>query len=349
MVNRIINNGYFDSSGFIYFLYKWRQPLIIIVILAVVASFIFSSPFFITPKYKSTVILFPTSSNSISQALLGNKINNKKDILEFGEDEQAERMLQILNSNKIRNRIVEKHDLMNHYKIDKDSKYINTKVNREYESNVSFRRTKYMAVKISVLDKDPQMAANIANDISILLDSTVNEIKKERSFKGFQIVEKEYLRLKSQIKETEDSLLILRKLGVHDYESQAEMINQQLAIEIAKGNQQSIKRLEKKLNVLANYGGAYVTLRDGLEYDIEQLSIVKARYEEARIDAEQVLPQKFIVNHAFKAEKKSYPIRWLIVLVSAFSAAFFSILVLIIIENLEKIKNKKKEIFKNQV
>jgi capsular polysaccharide biosynthesis protein len=345
MLNRILNNGDFDSSGFIYFLYKWRQPLIIITIIAIIISIIFSSPFFITPKYKSTVILFPTSSNSISQVLLGKKINNKKDILEFGEDEQTERMLQILNSNKIKDRIIEKYNLGNHYGINKNKKYFKTKINNEYESNISFRRTEYMAVKISVLDKDPQMAADIANDISILLDSTINDIKRDRSYKGFIIVENEYIRLKSQIKEVEDSLKTLRKLGVHDYESQAEMINQQLAIEIAKGNKQSINRLEEKLDILANYGGAYVTLRDALEYDIEQLSIVKTRYEDARIDAQQVLPQKFIVNHAFKAEKKSYPIRWLFTVFLTFSVLFLSILVIIIIENYEKIKNKKKENF----
>lgn len=345
MLNRILNNGDFDSSGFIYFLYKWRQPLIIITIIAIIISIIFSSPFFITPKYKSTVILFPTSSNSISQVLLGKKINNKKDILEFGEDEQTERMLQILNSNKIKDRIIEKYNLGNHYGINKNKKYFKTKINNEYESNISFRRTEYMAVKISVLDKDPQMAADIANDISILLDSTVNDIKRDRSYKGFIIVENEYIRLKSQIKEVEDSLKTLRKLGVHDYESQAEMINQQLAIEIAKGNKQSINRLEEKLDILANYGGAYVTLRDALEYDIEQLSIVKTRYEDARIDAQQVLPQKFIVNHAFKAEKKSYPIRWLFTVFLTFSVLFLSILVIIIIENYENIKNKKKETF----
>lgn len=345
MLNRILNNGDFDSSGFIYFLYKWRQPLIIITIIAIIISIIFSSPFFITPKYKSTVILFPTSSNSISQVLLGKKINNEKDILEFGEDEQTERMLQILNSNKIKDRIIEKYNLGNHYGINKNKKYFKTKINNEYESNISFRRTEYMAVKISVLDKDPQMAADIANDISILLDSTVNDIKRDRSYKGFIIVENEYIRLKSQIKEVEDSLKTLRKLGVHDYESQAEMINQQLAIEIAKGNKQSINRLEEKLDILANYGGAYVTLRDALEYDIEQLSIVKTRYEDARIDAQQVLPQKFIVNHAFKAEKKSYPIRWLFTVFLTFSVLFLSILVIIIIENYEKIKNKKKENF----
>ena len=345
MLNRILNNGDFDSSGFIYFLYKWRQPLIIITIIAIIISIIFSSPFFITPKYKSTVILFPTSSNSISQVLLGKKINNEKDILEFGEDEQTERMLQILNSNKIKDRIIEKYNLGNHYGINKNKKYFKTKINNEYESNISFRRTEYMAVKISVLDKDPQMAADIANDISILLDSTVNDIKRDRSYKGFIIVENEYIRLKSQIKEVEDSLKTLRKLGVHDYESQAEMINQQLAIEIAKGNKQSINRLEEKLDILANYGGAYVTLRDALEYDIEQLSIVKTRYEDARIDAQQVLPQKFIVNHAFKAEKKSYPIRWLFTVFLTFSVLFLSILVIIIIENYENIKNKKKETF----
>ena len=52
-----------------------------------------------------------------------------------------------------------------------------------------------MAVKISVLDKDPQMAADIANDIAELLDSTKNNMQKVRALKGFKIVEGKYLRI----------------------------------------------------------------------------------------------------------------------------------------------------------
>jgi capsular polysaccharide biosynthesis protein len=55
-----------------------------------------------------------------------------------------------------------------------------TEALQEYESNITFKRTEYMAVKISVLDKDPQLAADIANTIAALLDSVKNDMQKER-------------------------------------------------------------------------------------------------------------------------------------------------------------------------
>jgi len=344
MINKVKGSEDFDSTNFIIFLHQWRKPLFIIVIAAFIASIIFSSPFFITPKFKSTVIMFPTSSNSISKALLSEVTGEKQDILQFGEDEQAEQMLQILSSNKIRDRIIEKYNLQDHYEIDPDSKFKKTKLYNTYENNVTFRRTEYMAVKITVLDTDPVIAAAMANDIAELLDSTKNAMQKTRAIKAFEIVEAEYLQLKAEIHEMEDSLSRLRELGVHDYESQAEMINQQLAIELAKGNRSAVKVLEDRLDVLAKYGGPYVSIRDALEHEKKQLSEVKAKYEEAKIDAEEVLPQKFIVNSAYEAEKKSYPIRWIIVVVSTLSALILGILVLAVLDSLSRYNQKKKNL-----
>ena len=344
MINKIQGSEDFDSTNFIIFLHQWRKPLFIITIAAFIASIIFSAPFFITPKYKSTVIMFPTSSNSISKALLSEVTGEKQDILQFGEDEQAEQMLQILSSNKIRDRIIEKYNLQEHYEIDPDSKYIKTKLYNTYENNVTFRRTEYMAVKITVLDKDPVVAAAMANDIAELLDSTKNTMQKERAVMAYRIVEAEYLKLKLEVQQMEDSLSKLRMLGVHDYESQAEMINQQLAIELAKGNRTGVKVLEDKLDELAKYGGPYVSIRDALEHEKKQLSEVKSKYEEAKIDAEEVLPQKFIVNSAYEAEKKSYPIRWIIVLVSTFSAFILGVIILAVLDSLSKYNKKKKSL-----
>jgi uncharacterized protein involved in exopolysaccharide biosynthesis len=93
---------------------------------------------------------------------------------------------------------------------------------------------------------------------------------------------------------------------------------------------------------LAKYGGAYVSIRNQLEFEKKQLSDLKARYEEARVDAFEALPQKFIVTTAYKAEKKSYPIRWLIVTLAVFSALFLSVLVIVILENFTHFKFKKK-------
>lgn len=156
---------------------------------------------------------------------------------------------------------------MEHYQIDAKSKYKYTSLYHQYDNNITFRRTEFMAVKITVLDRDPQMAADIANTISELLDSTKNNMQRERALKGFKIVEQEYNRLQTEINTMEDSLRKIREIGVFDYESQSEMINQQLAIEIAHGNTRGINALEDKLSLLAKYGGAYVSLRDMLEHE----------------------------------------------------------------------------------
>ncbi|MDD5508076.1 MAG: Wzz/FepE/Etk N-terminal domain-containing protein [Bacteroidales bacterium] len=329
-------NRDFDSSNFIQFLWAWRKPILIVTSIAFAASLIFSAPFFITPKYKSIVVLYPVSTSSVSKALLSESYGGKEDILEFGEDEQTEQMLQILNSNRIRDRIIQKYDLMNHYEVDKNSKYKLTRLYKQYESNITYRRTEYNAVKITVMDQNAQLAADIANDIANLLDSIKIDMQRQRAIRGFKIVESEYLQRLAEIHKMEDSLTFLRKKGVHDYETQAEMINQQLAIEIAKNNTYGIRALEAKLDTLAKYGGPYVSLRDALEHEKKQLSVLKSKYEEAKVDAEEELPQKFVVSTAYGAERKSYPIRWLIILVATVSAFLLTVLVIIIVENISK-------------
>lgn len=322
----------FFSGILMQVLFKYYKHLTVISLVVVLLSSIFSSSFFITPLYKSIVILYPTASNSISKVLLSENFNNNKDILEFGEDEQTEQMLQVLGSNKIRDRIIIKYNLLSHYGIKKNSKYKMTTLYEEYDDKFKFRRTEYMAVKITVYDKDPQFAADMANDVAELVDSTINIMQKEIAKKAFKIVKIEYENLKYEVKFKEDSLSVLRSYGVHDYESQSEMFNRQLAIEMAAGNNAGIKRLEKKLEILAKYGGPYVSLRDALEHDKKKLSELRAKYEEAKVDATESLPHKFVVNSAYKAEKKSYPIRWLIVVISTFASFFVAMLIFAFVE-----------------
>ena len=345
-LNDQVNKPFF-SGMVMQVILNYRKHLVIIGIIAIIAAVIFSSPFFIKPLYKSTVILYPTASNSISKVLLSDNPGNTKDILEFGEDEQTEQMLQVLHSNKIRDKIISKYNLLDHYKIKENSKYKMTNLFKRYESNFSFRRTEYMAVKITVYDEDPQLAADMANDVGELVDSTINNMQKVIAKKAFRIVETEYLELKREVGQKEDSLTVIRELGVHDYESQSEMFNRQLAIEMARGNQAGVNRLEQKLEILAKYGGPYVSLRDALEHDKKLLSELKAKYEEAKVDATESLPHKFVVSSAYKAERKSYPVRWLIILITMFSALFLALVVFGLIEifgdNLQ-IDTKKKRI-----
>jgi hypothetical protein len=250
-------------------------------------------------------------------------------------------MLQMLNSNLIRDRIIEKYNLLQHYKIPVDSKHKFTRLHKEYENNVKFRRTEYMAVKITVFDTDPQMAADMANDIAALLDSTRNFMQKERAVKAFYIVNEEYISLENEVNGIVNSLRYLGSKGVNDYERQSEVLNQQLAIAIAQNNQHAMRALQQKLDTLGKYGGEFLSLKNALEFKTEQLTLLKTKYQEAKVDAEQFLPQKFVVNSAYKAEIKSYPIRWIILVVTAFIVFFTAVLTIIIVENYTKLQLKK--------
>jgi len=332
----------FDSSNLVIFLYKWRKPLFIVMAVALFGSWFFSSPWFITPKFKSTVIFFPTSTNSISKALLTEQGGKGQDITAFGEDDQAEQLLQILNSNKIRDRIVRKFKLMQHYSIDSLSDTKFSQLFKEYDFNISFRRTEFMAVQITVYDSDPQMAADIANSIASLLDSTKNEMIHQRAYKGFKVVETEYLTVRSELNRIVDSLVVLGSLGLNEVEYQSQVLNQQYAIALMNGNRTAQVALQKKLDVLGKYGGIYTSLKNALEFKTEQLTLLQTKYKEAKVDAEEFMPQKFVVSDAFKAERKSYPIRWLIVLVSTVAAIFLAIIVIMIMEKITAYNAHKK-------
>lgn len=327
----------FNSVNIISLIYRWRKQLIIVGVVAIVVSSVAS--FMITPKYKSVVIMFPTQTSSISKALLNDNTSGKEDILKFGEEAEAEQMLQILNSDEIRGRICHKYNLMKHYEIDETDKFKNTLLYKEYEDNISYERTEFMSVKVTVMDKDPQFAADITNDIASLVDSVKNKMQHERAAEGLKIVERTFQAQKDYIRFLEDSLNKLRNLGINDYETQAQAFNEQYALAISKNNKEGEKSLEEKLKILSTYGGAYVSLREKLEHEIKQLSVIKAKFEEAKVDAEQNITSKFIVNRAYKAEKKAYPIRWLIVTVSTVSSLLLALLAILFIENINKIKS----------
>src|SRR6056300_1922232 len=182
----------YSSANLIAFFYKNRKPLVVIPFIAMVIAVAFSGPTFIKPLFEAQVILFPSTTNSVSKALLPQQNGyGDQDILEFGDEQQAEQLLQILNSGEIRDSVIKKFDLMNHYDIDPESSYPRTKLFKEYASKIEFARTQFMSVEINVMDTDPQIAADIANYISFLVDKTKRRDSKSRAEMGLEIVKNE--------------------------------------------------------------------------------------------------------------------------------------------------------------
>ncbi len=311
---------------------KWKH-LLIVCSVALIASLIIS--YCVPERYKSTVVLYPANSTSVSQTLATDE-NTERGLLQFGEKEEVEQMMQMLQSNDIRNRIIEKYNLIEHYRIDPDTKYLYTKLYDKYEDNVKISRTEYTSVKVEVLDESPDTAAMIANDISQLLDTVYARMQRDRAFRAVKIVENAMLEQEALVKNISDSLEKLGQLGVIEVKSQTEMYSEQYAIALANGNTSKVNELKSKLDTLAKYGGAHTMLTAQLKEEVQILTLRRNKFNQAKIELEQDLPNAFIVNKAEKAEKKTYPIRWLIVLSSVLSAFLLALMVLAIIEPLKK-------------
>lgn len=310
--------------------------MLFISIAAAIVSAIAS--YLVHDKYSSSVILFPVKTNSISKALLSGRDDAKSDILEFGEEEQVEQLLQILQSDEIRNRIIDKYQLMDHYGIDKSGRFPYTRLYEEFEGNILFERTEFMSVRIEVLDEKPGMAADIANDIAALSDSVRHRIHSDRVKDAFAIIEKEYLAKQREVKSLEDTITWLRSLGVYDFQTQTEVLTEQRAQALIEGKKEVAKEIDETFKLLAKYGAQQVAVSDKLYKEYQRLGALKEKYEQVKVDMEESLPYKFVVNKAVPAEHKKYPIRWLIVLVSTFSTFLLSVLTISIIEKWRKLR-----------
>lgn len=312
-----------------------RRPLIIVSIITVVLSSIFSGPFFIKPKFKSEVIFYPTTINSIGNAMFTDLTQRQADPLAFGEEEEAENALQLLNSSALQGRIVRNFDLMNHYRI--NSKSPLTDLAKKMAKNIQFKRTRHLAVSITVLDEDPIKSAEIANGIAILYDSVKTEIQKQVSLEALQIVKDEFKNKEAEVWDLRTRLKELGQKGITNYEEQSRAISEELYKAVS---QAKINSLKKQQNELAKYAGEFTYLNETLILELESLSKLRKRFEKAKVDVEKTLPQKFVLTSASPAEKKSYPIRWLIVLVVTAVVTFSSIVVLLINNRKENLLDK---------
>lgn len=336
------NSFNFDTIEILVFLWKKKMPIILITALGAITSIIVSLS--IEEKYKSNVVLFPATTGALSNMVLTNNVS-KADLLRFGEDEDMERILQVLRSNEIKDRIIEKYNLREHYEIDPNSKYPRTSIYEEFNGNIKYNKTPYQSVEITVLDKDPIIAANIANDMANLIDTLINEMQRVRALEAYQIVQKAYKEKYEYITRLEDSLEVVRKQGILDYFLEVERYSEAYGKAVGNNTINPINNavFQEKFDILAENGDLYNTLKDIITFEKRSLVDLNEKVIETRVNAENIVSQKYVVEEAQPAEKKSYPVRWLIVVASTLSAFAFSIILAILLDLFKSLRKRLQE------
>jgi len=326
-----------ESTNLLIMLYFWRKPILKVSLAAAILSAVVS--LVMKDRYKSTVIMYAEQQNSFGAQLLE---YGGGDLLTLGEERDAERLLQIINSDQVRNKIVEKYQLWDVYEIERDRKGVVALIAQEYCENVYAQITKFGSVEISVLDESPERARDMANDIALYTDSLANKLRSDRAMTAFKHVENSLNIAMEDVRVMEDSMKIFKDLGMYSYVDQIAALTEMYGTAIAEGHPERAQLLKNDMNTLSQYATAYTNLERRLGAGYEKVNILRKRNDLMQIDIESSIPAMRIVDAASAADKKKYPVRWLIVTLSTMSAFIFTFITLIIIDNFKKLRAQGK-------
>jgi uncharacterized protein involved in exopolysaccharide biosynthesis len=323
---------YFELVDVVKFISRWKRPLIYVSALAAVLSIVFSSPFVIKPRFLSKAVFYPTSNYSISAAILSDSRVKGKDPFEFGEQVSAQQFVQILESEYLKSKVISRYNLLDRYYIDQNDKEKKYKIGKLYDEYISIKKTPYASIEVSVLDEDPNKASEIANGIIETADSVKAEVQRKVAMQALFITEQQYKNKEDKIAAIEGRMKEIGAKGVYSYEDQSEAVTV-LASKGADG-----AYIKKQQDALALYGAEAFGLKSQLQYETESLTELSKKLECARVDVNSVMSNVFVISHAVPADKKAYPVRWLIVFVSTIGAFVLGCIVLLIVE---KYQNQK--------
>ena len=318
-----------QRQNLLLFVWKKRKIIGIVTAAAAVISLIIS--FMLTPLYLSTAIVFPTATSTVS---FSEQRNAKASSMDFGEEEQSEQLVQILQSSRIRDILVKRFDLFNHYEIEPTDPNKFYKLGKAYEQHIQFTRTRYGSIQIDVLDKDKELAAEMANKIVDLIDTVKNDMVKERTIPAFEINLRKKELIEKSLRDIRMKLDSLSALGVVTSEGRATL---SAAYNEAKGAEDRAF-FKDKLEINMKHGAEFDGLPMLRDEKIVILSWFEVAYEQAESDAYANFNHKFVVERAVVADKKEKPKKAIIILVSTMATFIFMVFALLIQDRIQELR-----------
>jgi hypothetical protein len=313
-------NPYLNNKTLLELALKWKYHLGIIALIAGIIAVVLSSPLFLKPKYKSTSIIYPVNLGV------------------YSEESKTEQMLEILNSGDIRDQMIESFKLDQHYKISKEYQFYKTALYGKFSEEVSFRKTENEAVKITVLDTDPFIACAMVDSLRKFFDKKVQALHRVKWAEEFDIRTKELVRLKNEMDSITNRLSELgREFGVMEITGQSEGATVAYFQAIASGKDNQMLK-EYFTNIAAKSPEAR-----SLMLRVEGCTMQVVKVQELRDEAYRELTKDIIysvvVTPPYPADKKDWPKRSVIVLISMIFTLMMAMVVIGVIENRNNTKS----------
>jgi len=267
------------------------------IILAITGLFVILGAFlfFITPKkYSAEAVFMTTASNNVQDAITDPA---------FGYEFHADQAVQLLKSQKMRDLIVEKYDLMRVFEVDSSKLDWRFKLNKKFDAAISFSRTPYLSIEIKVLINEPQLAADIANSCLFYYDSIRKDLYLSPLLEMRDYLSSERMNQKKTL----DSLLtLISEYPPVAFNSISETRRNELLFKSEAGNREAGDELIK--NKLES--GSDVALEQLItDYYFERniLYGIQGKLSELNLSIEIPIPMMYEVSRAVPDGKPTSP------------------------------------------
>ena len=294
---------------------KWKITLLLVIGASVIFSSVFSSKYFIKPKYRSVAVIYPSN------------------LMPYSQESPTEQMLQLFQSDSIFNHLADHFDLIKHYGLDSASPTIHNELLGLYNENVSIKKTEYEAVRIEVMDHDPDTACMMINEMVNAFNAYTLKLNKSKSRELVKIFGDQMKRKQAQMDSMNTALKeIAVKFGILDYKAQSRELSKEYYRTVATGNAKKIEELTNAIRNMEERGGKVFELKKHLDHSAAEYGALLIQYNTVIEDSSKELTYTNLVVKPFPSDKKAYPIRWLIVTVATAASILFSLIVIMIIE-----------------
>jgi len=303
-------DNYFNNKKEIRIFLKWKKHIIIATLLAGIAGVVVS--FFVKPKFESIAVVYPAN------------------VIPYSKETETEQVLQVFQSVDIRNNVIEQLELYDHYKINPEDPLGAYYVNSKWDENVSISRTPNDAIKIRVLDTDPQMAYDIANSIIDEYNLFTRYTHKSKFLEVVELFDRQRTRKFMMLDSLKQEIKKYNEMGIYDVPFQAK----ELAAAMLKGgNAAKIAEMQKTFN---EHSGDYLILTAWLEGEVNGLTDFISLYDNAYNEYNRVFTHASVISSPEVAQKRYSPQRWIYGSLFALGGFLMTLLAIGIIEALQK-------------
>jgi len=241
-------NNDFSLLSVLRVLGKWKKQIVTTTIIVAVLSVLGS--LLMPTYYESSATFYAAHSDLGRPDPVGAGNGTAKFV--YGTNDDLDRLFSIANSSELRNIIVAKHNLYEHYDIDSTSKKGPAKMAKKFNKLYNTTKTKYDAMNISMEDTDPVLARDIVRTARETLNQKAQELVKLSQSKTLKTTAASITAQQAASKDISNQLLKLKRTyGIYDSETQGEVL-----AEMITNTSSSLDQRTAQLSTLRRTPGA---------------------------------------------------------------------------------------------